>query len=92
MVVSIADTRTRFRKYFPGQFDEDFVSLLDLSDVNSGLLPVDYCVWMEVIQNGKKLPCEAFSVNFALSSVEIESEWTVPGASYEVIFFAYPAP
>lgn len=92
VVVSIADTRTRFRKYFPATADEEFMSVLDLSDVNSGLLPVDYCVWMEVLQNGKKLPCEAFSVNFALSRVEIESEWTVPGASYEVIFFANPAP
>jgi hypothetical protein len=92
VVVSIADTRTRFRKYFPALADEEYKSALDLSDVNSGLLPIDYCVWMEVQQNGKCLPCEAFSVNFALATVNIEAEWQVPGASYEVKFFATPAP
>ena len=86
---AVADTRLRHRKYFPSDGD-NFTSELDLSDTNSGVLPTDTCLWMEVWQNGKKLPCEAYSTNFGTSIVTINAAWLVPGAAYEVIFWATP--
>lgn len=83
-------SRARHWKYFQGTND-DFTANLDLSDINDGVLPSGFCTWMEVYQNGKKLPCRAYSVNFATATVTIDGEWRVPGASYEVIFWAAPS-
>lgn len=81
--------RQRHRKYFPAS-DDSFASELDMSDINGGFLPLNYCTYMDLLQNGKKLPCEGFGINYTLSKIVIEGEWTVPGASYEVIFWAAP--
>ena len=87
--VNLADTRQKHRKYFPAS-DDSFTTDLDLSDVNNGILPANPCAWMEVYQNGKKLPCEAYTLNYATPKVVIGGEWAVPGAAYEVIFWASP--
>ena len=87
--VAVADTRLKHRKYFPSD-DDNWTSELDLSDVNSGVLPSDGCIWMEVWQNGKKLPCEAYTVDFGTAIVTINEAWRVPGAAYEVLFWASP--
>lgn len=82
--------RQRHWKYFQGTND-DFVTDLDMSDINGGVLPGDFCRWMEVYQNGKKLPCRAYTIQHTPpATVLIDGEWTVPGASYEVIFWAAP--
>lgn len=85
-------TLAKFRKYFPAN-DDDFQPILDLSDVNGGVLcePTKACEYTEVLQNGKKLPCEAYTVNFALSRIEVYGEWASPGEAYEVLFYALPA-
>lgn len=80
---------SRHRAYFLAS-DDTFTSTLDLSDTNDGVLPSDVCRWMEIYQNGKKLPCEGYSVDPDTSVVTISSDWRVPGASYEVIFWAAP--
>lgn len=88
--IAVSDTRLRHRKYFPSD-EDNFTSTLDLSDVNNGVLPSDVCAWMEVWQNGKKLPCEAFEVNFTTAIVTLFEGWLVPGAAYEVLFWASPS-
>lgn len=92
-VVSLESTLTRFRKYFPAN-DDDFQPVLDLSDVNDGVLcdPLKACEFIEVQQNGKKLPCEAYTVNFVLSNITVLEPWRSPGEAYEVLFWALPAP
>lgn len=87
--VNIAGSRLRHRKYFPSS-DDSFTDTLDLSDTNSGQLPLDYCTWFEMYQNGKKIPCEAFTVNFGTAVVTINEAWRVPGAAYEILFWAAP--
>lgn len=87
--VNLADSRQKHRKYFQAS-DDSFTTDLDLSDVNGGILPAIPCAWMEVYQNGKKLPCEGYTVDYTTPKVVINSEWTVPGASYEIIFWATP--
>jgi len=81
--------RGRHWKYFPSSND-DFTATLDMSDVNCGQLPTDPCAWVEILQNGKKLPCSAFTINFVTSIITILAEWRVPGAAYEVLFWAAP--
>lgn len=83
-------SRARHWKYFQASGD-DFTDELDLSDVNDGVLPTDFCRWMEIYQNGKKLPCHAYEINHTTSTVTITAEWTVPGAAYEVVFWASPS-
>jgi hypothetical protein len=91
MEVSVADTRLRHRKYFPAPEDfEEVPYLLDCSDVNNGGLPNDACAWSEVYQNGKKLPCEGYYINYTTATFVIEEVWRVMGAAYEVIFWANP--
>ncbi len=88
--VNISGTRQRHRAYTqPG--DDSFVSTLDLSGVNGGVLPPNPCVWMDLYQNGKKLPCEAFTLNYSTAIITILEEWRVPGAAYEVLFWATPS-
>lgn len=88
--VNIADSRQRHRKY-TRPLNDTFPSEIDLSDINDGFLPANHCVYLEVYQNGKKLPCEAYTVNYSLAKIEIETEWQVPGAAYEVLFWAPPS-
>lgn len=87
--VNISNSRQRHQKYFQETGDA-WASSLDLSDVNGGFLPLDPCSYIEVYQNGKKLPCSAITVNYSTSTITIASEWLVPGASYEVLFWASP--
>lgn len=83
--------RLRHRKYIQGT-DDSFTSTLDLSDINDGVLPSDFCRWLEIYQNGKKLPCEAIEeIDFSTAVITIDSAWRIPGASYEVIFWAAPS-
>ena len=84
---ALFNEKVRHRKYFPA-VDEVNTSTLNLSDVNNGLLPFDFCKWGEVYQNGKKLPCEAFALNASTAVLAINSAWIVPGAAYEVFFWA----
>jgi len=80
-----AQSGPRWRKYFPELGDVE-ASSLDFSDVNSGYLPTSMCGNFDLFQNGKKLPCEAFTVDYPTSIVTIVSAWRVPGASYEAIY------
>ena len=82
--------RVKFRKYFPMTEDTE-VSTLDLSDVNGGKLPSNPCAWIDVLQNGKSIPCEGWEVDYTTAIITINSEWLVPGAAYEVKFQAQPA-
>lgn len=68
--------------------DDTMRDVLDLSDINGGQLPTTPCAWMQVIQNGKKLPCSAYTVDYTTAEITIVEAWRVPGASYEVIFYA----
>jgi hypothetical protein len=76
-----------FRKYFPETTDAE-VDELDFSDVNAGVLPSAPCQSLRLYQNGKKLPCEAYSIDYGTAIVTISAGWMVPGASYEVDFDA----
>ena len=82
-------SRARHWKYFQATND-DFTATLSMTDINCGVLPPDFCTWLELYQNGKKLPCRAFTINFLTSIITILEEWRVPGASYEVVFWANP--
>jgi hypothetical protein len=80
--------RVGHRKYFPHSGD-DIIETLDMSDVNGGKLPSTPCVWMTIMQNMvRKIPCEAYTIDYTTSIITIAEEWRVPGASYEVTFFA----
>ena len=80
--------RLMHRKYFPNDTDVVF-DVLDMSDVNGGYLPSNPCANMTVLQNMvRKIPCEGYTVDNVLSEITILDEWRVPGASYEVVFFA----
>lgn len=76
-----------FRKYFPADGD-NFTATLDFSDINEGILPITPCSQMWLLQNGKKLPCEAFTINYTTSVLTILEIWRVPGAAYEAIYTA----
>lgn len=78
--------RARARKYFQAS-DDTFTDDLDMS-TDFDTLPTDPCVWIEVWQNGKKIPCEGFTVDYGTLIITINSEWRVPGASYEVFVWA----
>ena len=82
-------SRTKHWKYFPASND-DFTATLSMADINCGKLPSDPCGWLAIYQNGKKLPCSAYSINFVTAVITILEEWRVPGAGYEVIFEASP--
>ena len=87
--VKIADTR--LRHYFNSDGTDDaFTATLDLSGVNGGILPADHCTYMDLYQNGKLLPCQAYTVNHTTSLVTIATEWRVPGATYTIKFWASP--
>lgn len=88
--INLADSRQKHRKYVQAS-DDTFTSEIDLSDINAGILPINRCTWMDVFQNGKKLPCEAYEVDYTLAKITIETEWRAPGASYEVLFWAAPS-
>jgi hypothetical protein len=91
MEISVADTRLRHRKYFAYPDDpEEVPAFLDCSDVNGGGLPSDVCRWSEVYQNGKKLPCEGYYINYTTSTFVIREDWRAAGAAYEVVFWANP--
>jgi len=81
------DSGVPFRKYFSNTTDT-ILTDLDFSDINSGVLPSTPCSQMTLYQNGVKIPCEAFSVDYSLSTITINGEWQVPGAAYEAIYFA----
>lgn len=87
--VDVSGQRLRHRKYFQTT-DDTWRTTFDLSDVNGGVLPLDVCTYMEVYQNGKKIPCEAYTVNYSTAIVTLSTNWAVPGASYEVLFWASP--
>ena len=88
--INMADSRQRHR-YYNHETTDDFVSELDLSTINDGFLPVNHCTWLEIYQNGKKLPCESYTIDYTLSKLTINTDWLVPGASYEVLFWAPPS-
>lgn len=88
--IQIADTRLRHYKAFEDTGDS-FTATLDMSTVNDGILPTDVCAYMDLYQNGKWLPCRAYTVNHSTSTITINSEWRVPGASYDVVFWAAPS-
>lgn len=81
------DASVPFRKYFANTTDTILTSL-DFSDINGGILPVSPCAQMELYQNGLKLPCEAYTVDYSLSTISILTAWLVPGAAYEAVYFA----
>lgn len=87
--VDISGQKLRHRKYF-ATTDDTVRTALSLSDVNGGVLPLDICTYIDVYQNGKKIPCEGFSINHSTSTITIAAAWAVPGASYEVLFWASP--
>lgn len=74
--------RARARKYFQA-VDDTFTDVLDMS-TDFDTLPSDPCVWIEIYQNGKRLPCESYTVDYDTLEITINTEWRVPGASYEV--------
>jgi len=78
----------KFRKYFPNT-EDDTVSVLDMSDINAGILPSSPCTHLWVIQNGKPLPCEAYTIDYGTSEIAISSAWQAPGMSYEVRFDSF---
>ena len=82
-----SDPRLPFRKFFPA-VDDEFTAVLDFSDINNGILPLTPCSQMFLYQNGKKLPCEAYTVNYGTSALTVAEAWRVPGAAYEAQYFA----
>jgi hypothetical protein len=76
-----------FAKYFANDTDTALTEL-DLSDINSGVLPANPAARMGVFQNGKKLPFLAYTLDYGLSKILIATDWQVPGASYEVVYRA----
>lgn len=78
-----------YRKYFPDDDTDSTISDLDFSDINGGVLPASMCTKFRLYQNGKKLPCEAYTTDYDASTVTILEAWRVPGASYEGEFDAF---
>lgn len=78
----------KFRKYFQTLTDTTRETL-DMSDINGGLLPSAPCTHLWVIQNGKPLPCEGYTIDFDTALITILEDWRAPGASYEVRFDAF---
>lgn len=87
--IRIADTRLRHYFDLPAT-DDSFVTALDLSGINGGILPSNYCTYIDLYQNGVLLPCSAYTVTHSTSTINIDSDWQIPGASYTVKFWASP--
>ena len=84
----LGNLEVTFRKYFPNETD-DTISELDFSDINEGRLPASMCTKFRLYQNGKKLPCEAYSTDYGTTVITILEAWRVPGAAYEGEFDAF---
>lgn len=82
----VKSAANRKRKYFPAVGDE-FTTELDMSDVNNGIMPANYCAYLELMQNGKVIPCEGFTIDHPNKKILINAAWRVPGAAYEVTFW-----
>lgn len=80
--------RIGHRKYF-STTDDTIRDVLDMSDINGGFLPTQPCVWMTVLQNMvREIPCEGYTIDYSTAEITILEEWRVPGAAYQVRFFA----
>jgi hypothetical protein len=84
----LGNLEVTFRKYFPNETD-DTISELDFSDINEARLPASMCTKFRLYQNGKKLPCEAYSTDYGTTIITILEAWRVPGAAYEGEFDAF---
>ncbi len=68
--------------------DEDEVlTELDLSDMNGGILPTNVCAMYDVYQNGNRLSCTLWEIDFDTKLLAIGTDRQAPGVNYEVLFW-----
>lgn len=78
---------TPYRKFFSNT-DDTILTTLDFSDINGGVLPPNPCNQMFLFQDGVKMPCSAYTIDYLTSVITIDTAWQTPGAAYEAVYFA----
>ncbi len=76
----------RVYKRFDADEDE-IITVLDLSDMNGGLLPSDACALYDIYQNGQRLDCTLWEIDFDTALLTIGADRQAPGVNYVVLFW-----
>lgn len=87
VIATTLDPGIPFQKEFPNT-DDSIITELDFSDMNGGVLPVSPCSQMWLYQNGVKMRCGQYVVDYGTATIAIVSDYQVPGAAYEAVYFA----
>jgi len=81
-------SRLPFEKAFIAAEDEILLTF-DFSDINGGFLPSGL-IGFSLYQNGKYIPSRALTADYGTSIVTLSSEWGVPGANYDGVYWVQP--